>query len=278
MARPGISWSPIRYLHSALRGGYPSLEDWFCQAYLLGLKCVEVHQALLPARAPEALRQVRKRLERHELRVSILTCAPDFAHPEPKVREAHLADVVGMLEAAKVLGAPGLRVTAGCKHDEVSREDGIIWATELLQRLADAANRAGLKLGLENHYRDRTWHAPDFAHEPDVFLELCERTKDSPLGVNFDTGNPLMTASDPLAILEPVKQRVWHVHASDRVPGQFGQTVLGEGAVDFDAIFRCLAKAGFGGAISIDDGNPEGDAGLARGLRFVRAKVAQWWG
>jgi sugar phosphate isomerase/epimerase len=277
MPRPAISWNPARYLHSALHGGYPVLEDWLAQAYVLGLRFVEVHQALLPSRAPEMLRQIRRRLEGHELRVCLLTCAPDFTHPEPLVREAHFHDMLGMLDVAKLLGAPCLRVTAGCQHDAVSRDDGLIWCAELIQRLADSAQRAGLKLALENHFRDRTWPAPDFAHEPEVFLEVCRRTRSSPLGISFDTSHPLLSATDPLGVLEPVKERVCHLRASDRFPGQYGHTVVGEGAVDFDAVLRCLSEAGFSGAVSVEDGSPEGDEGLARGLRFVRAKVAQWW-
>ena len=86
-----------------------------------------------------------------------------------------------------------------------------------------------------------------------------------------------MAAESVPSSLEVVKHKVWRVRASDRFPGQYGHTVIGEGAVDFAPLFECLSGIGYDGFISLEDSNPEGDAGLERGLRFVRRKVAQWW-
>jgi sugar phosphate isomerase/epimerase len=67
------------------------------------------------------------------------------------------------------------------------------------------------------------------------------------------------------------------MHASDRFPGEYRHSVVGEGAVDFDSIFRCLAAIGYDGFISLEDGNPEGDEGTGRGLRFLRRMVVKHW-
>ncbi|MES4792067.1 MAG: hypothetical protein C4321_02950, partial [Chloroflexota bacterium] len=129
-----------------------------------------------------------------------------------------------------------------------------------------------------NHYQDRRWSRPDFAFHADVFLEIFRGIKDSPVGVNFDCSNQLMAGEDTLAVLNEVKEKVWHVHASDRFPGEYRHSVVGEGAVDFDPIFRVLAETGFSGYISLEDGNPEGDAGTVRGLDFLRRKIREHWG
>ena len=79
------------------------------------------------------------------------------------------------------------------------------------------------------------------------------------------------------AVLEVVKHKVWHSHASDRFPGKYDHSVIGEGSVDFDPIFACLAEIGYNGYISLEDNNPEGHEGSRRAVAFIRRKVAEHW-
>ena len=69
-----------------------------------------------------------------------------------------------------------------------------------------------------------------------------------------------------------------HSHASDRFPGKYDHSVIGEGSVDFDQIFACLACIGYDGYISLEDNNPEGHSGTGRAVAFIRRKVAEHWG
>jgi sugar phosphate isomerase/epimerase len=278
MARPTISWNPLRYVNSMMDEGRPTLAEVFAQARDFGFDHVELHHGLLPARTEAGARDVRALLDRHGLRMSQFTCAPDFTHPDPAVREAQQAEMRENVDLALILGAPGCRITTGCKYDEVSREQGIAWAAENFLRLAEYAQPRGVRLGMENHYRDRRWSNEDFAFHGDVFLAVFERVKQSWVGVNFDASNQVMVGEDPMDVLRVVKHKVWHMHASDRFPGQYAHSVIGEGSVQFDPIFACLAEIGYDGYISLEDGNPEGDAGTARALAFIRCKVDEHWG
>ena len=276
--RPKLSWIPVRYIDSCMDRGEPTLEEIIEQAYEFGLRTLEIYRGFLRSREREYLRHIRECLDRNELSVCQITCAPDFTHPDLQVREAEYGDMLRWVEAAQALGAAGLRVTAGCVHEGVSREEGIRWAAEYLARLGSHADPLGVRLGFENHYRDRRWESNDFAFHTGEFLAIFERLADTPVMVNFDASNQLMTDDDPMRVLEVVKHRVWHLHASDRLPGEYRHTVVGEGGVDFDAIFHCLAEVGFAGVISLEDGNPEGDEGTGRALRFLRRKVVDHWG
>ncbi|HIE52171.1 MAG TPA: sugar phosphate isomerase/epimerase [Armatimonadetes bacterium] len=277
MKPPILSWSPLRYIASMIERGEPGFEAWFAQARGYGLHYLEMHYRV-PPRDPAALRDLRRLLDRYELSLSQFICTPDFTHPDRAYRDAQLEFMRENLAVARALGAVGCRVTAGCGYEEVSTEQGIAWAAEYLQRLGDLAEKQGLKLGFENHYRDR-YYGPrqDFCFHAEVFLAVFERIKDSPVGVNFDCSNQLMGDEDPLAVLEVVKPKVWHVHASDRPRGRYEHSVIGEGDVPFDALFQTLADSGYQGFISLEDGNPEGDAGTERGLAFLRRKIAQYW-
>lgn len=58
--------------------------------------------------------------------------------------------------------------------------------------------------------------------------------------------------------------------------------VIGEGLNDYDKIFATLARGGFGGWVSIEDG--EGDTveagmeNLRRSVAFLREKMTRWLG
>ena len=155
----------------------------------------------------------------------------------------------------------------------MTRADGVARTVDGIRRSLDHAERRGVVLCLENHYKDGTWRYPEFAQAEDVFLEILDRIDSPSLGVQYDPSNATVGGYDPIAFLERVKHRVVTVHASDRylAPGasldalnsQDGSTgyaaVLthgetGTGLNDYDAIFRILADVGFDGWISIEDG------------------------
>lgn len=277
-ARPEASWLAVRYIDSCIDEGRPTLEEIIGQAYEFGLRFIEIYLGMLRSHEADYLSRIRETLDRNGLAACQITCAPDFTHPDRAERDRQYEEMVRNVGTAQALGARGVRVTAGCVHEGVSRNDGIAWATEYLARLADHAEPRGVRLGFENHYRDRRWTRNDFAFHTAEYLAILDRLRDTPVGVNFDTSNQLMSGGDPMAVLEVVKEKVWHVHASDRLPGEYRHTVVGEGAVDFDPILRCLGEVGFDGFISLEDGNPEGDEGTVRGLRFIRRKIAEHWG
>jgi len=278
MPRPQISWNPLRYVNSMIDTGTPTLADVCAEARDLGLDHIEWHYGVIPDHSLAQIEGVRRLLDRYGLRVSQWTCAPDFTHPDPERRRRVLEEMKHEVEVARVLGAAGCRVTAGCRHPGVSTEQGIEWAVEGLLRLAEYAEPRGIRLGFENHYRDRRWTDEDFAFRKETFLAIFERVKESWVGVNFDASNQLMCHEDPMDVLRVVKHKVWHMHASDRHPGRYEHTVIGEGSVDFDPIFACLAEIGYCGYVSLEDNNPEGHAGTVRALAFVRGKIAQHWG
>lgn len=276
-SRPQVSWLAVRHINPCMDEGRPTLEAIIEEAHVLGLRHIEIYRGFLASREADYLRHVRRVLCRNELQVSQITCAPDFTHPDPGVREAEYADMVAWIGAAQALDAAGVRVTAGCVHEGVPREEALRWAVEGLSRLGDHAEARGVRLGFENHYRDKRWTSNDFCFHTAEFLAVFEGLRDTPVGVNFDASNQLMTGEDPLPVLEVVKHKVWHMHASDRRPGEYTHTVIGEGAVDFDGLFRCLAGIGYAGYISLEDGQTEGQAGTIRSLEFVRGKVQRHW-
>ncbi|MCS7222944.1 MAG: sugar phosphate isomerase/epimerase [Armatimonadetes bacterium] len=276
--KPAISWSPVRFLQTMLETGFPTLSQLLDMAKSFGVGYVELHWAMIPEYDRRSLDQLRKELTSRDLRLGLLTCAPDFTHPDPDERERQLDQMKTYVVAAWVLDAVGVRVTTGCAHEGVSRQQGVDWAVACLSELSEFAFQRGVRLGLENHYKDRLWALPDFAFDPDIFLEVVGRLKGAAVDINFDCANPLMTGKDPVALLEAVIDRVFHIHISDRKTGEYSHRVLGEGDVPISALLRLLAEHRYAGLISLEDGQSyAGDEGTRQSLTLLRQEIDRHW-
>jgi len=255
-----------------------TVEDWLLKARAFGLDAVEMYWLFLEDRKQSELGGVIATLKDLGLKVSMLTCSPDLTNPDPITRRQQMSQMEQNIEMAHRLGAPFVRVTTGQTHPGLTEEYGMALVEDSLMSLSEFAYPLGVKLAIENHYRDRcVWEREDFAASADVFLKLFERIKTLPIGVNFDCSNQLVRGEDPLLVLKEIKKRVVGVHASDRLVGEYQHSVIGEGSVPFDDIFAILAAEGFFGYISAEDGNPEGDEGFKRSLAFLRRKIDEYW-
>ena len=116
---------------------------------------------------------------------------------------------------------------------------------------------------MENHYKDGTWHYPEFAQPEDIFLEVLDRIDSPYFGVQYDPSNAIVGGYDPIRFLEKVLARVVTMHASDRslAPGatlndlrqsdgalgyseKLRHGEVGRGLIDYDTIFAILARGG----------------------------------
>jgi sugar phosphate isomerase/epimerase len=117
-----------------------SLFDWLEIASGLPLDGTEIHWRMLP-NAPGDLDRLRAALHSRHLRVSQVTCAPDFTHPDVMMRTAEIARTRNDVEVAAALGATCVRITAGQAHPQTTQEDGIRWIVDAVRPLLDHAAR-----------------------------------------------------------------------------------------------------------------------------------------
>ena len=204
-----------------------------------------------------------------------------------------------MIRVAHRLGGEGVvcRVLSGQRWPEITREQGLEYASAGIQACLPLAKELGVVLGLENHYKDGYWKYAEFAQQADVFLDLVKLIPESSnFGVQYDPSNAVVAGDDPVELLKQVSDRVVSMHASDRflVPGatledlkaaegsegyasilQHG--VTGQGLNDYAAIFSILKQANYSGWISIEDGM-NGMEEMAQSLAFLRESVDHYWG
>lgn len=277
-SRPAISWLPVRLFDAVLIDRTVPVEEWLRKAAGYGLEAVEMYAPFLQQNGRSTVEDVRLALERLGLKVSMITCSPDLTHPDLDVRRRELAAMERAIQNAATLGATAVRCTTGQAHPGLSEPEGLDIVSDALLRLAEYARPLNVKIALENHYRDRMcMEYPDFAHKLEVWLKLFERIKDSPVMVNLDASNPAMVGESALDLIPVVGEKMVSMHASDRKSGSYPHTVIGEGDVDYEGIFRALAAIGYRGWISIEDGQPEGDSGFLRSLENVRRLVSRAW-
>lgn len=274
-AVPTISWIPVRIFSAVLEEKTLTVEQWLHSARHFGLSAIELYHPFLKCLS---LEKTRALLDELDLRVSLVTCSPDISHPEPSIRQMELNNARQALNDAAALGASGIRCTTGQAHPGLEESEGLKIVSEGLISLAEEAQSLGVKVALENHYRDRMcMEFPDFAHKKEVFFKLWDLVKASPVAINLDCSNPVMVGDSPLEIMDVVGDRIISIHASDRKSGTYLHTSIGDGDVDYPAVFARLKEMNYSGWISIEDGQPNGDAGFQKSLDYVRGLVGRFW-
>lgn len=260
-----LSCLPVS-LYADFRRGALSLETWFQWARALGLDGADLSVAHLRSYEPGYLHQLRDRARAQGLEIAMLVAYSDFTLPTAAQRERHCTLLERQIEAAACLNAPYIRLTAGQAWPGVNPRQGLRWAADGLQRAADWAAARGVQALYENHTRGSVWAWNDFSQAADRYLALVEATRDSALGLLFDTANNLALYDDPLSVLRQVAARVTAVHWADvKEPGSFQPVVIGTGASPHREIAACLAAAGFDGWISVEEASGTGRAGLRQG-------------
>ena len=211
----------------------------------------------------------------------MMCASPDFTRPGEGELERELAAYRRVLRRCSILGVRYCRILSGQRRPQMTRE-GIDRTVRAISNALETTRELDLVLVLENHFKDGFWDYPEFAQDPLIYLEILEALPTDPhFGVNFDPSNALTAGWDPLDLLDAVIDRVVTMHASDRQwierngRRELQHGIIGEGAIDYDGVFSRLARAGFRGWISIEDGNDPviGIECLQRSATYLRSQM-----
>jgi sugar phosphate isomerase/epimerase len=293
-ARPRISVFPKCYFDALCRGEMGYLA-WIRSAPPLGGEGLEHYDGFFRSFDRADVDPVLEAMAATGQTSSMLCFSPDFTHPEPAERRRQVERQQVAIDLAVRLGTRFCRTLSGQQRPDLSRHDGINRTVEGLIRSLDYAEKRDVVLCLENHYKDGTWLYPEFAQPEDIFLEILDRVDSPRLGVQYDPSNAIVGGYDPIRFLEKVMPRVVTMHASDRAlaPGATledlregdGKTgysdklrhgEVGLGLIDYDAIFAILARHGYSGWISVEDG-VNGLAELERSVGFLKRKRDEFY-
>jgi sugar phosphate isomerase/epimerase len=293
-----ISAFPKCYLDKIAGERSMSVFDWIEMAKTLDADGLEMYEGFFTSLEPAYLDSVGDAIRAAGFAMPMLCCSPDFTNPDAEARKRAVDHEAEMIRVTRRLGGPRAvcRVLSGQRYPEVSRQQGLAWVAECIEQVLPVARENDIVLGLENHYKDGFWKYPEFAQKKDVFLELLAAIPDRKhFGVQFDPSNALVAGDDPVELLRAVADRVVSMHASDRylaegasladlrqADGTIGYSpnlrhgVTGKGLNDYDSIFSTLAKHGYRGWVSIEDGMNGLDE-MAESLAFLRRMTAKYF-
>jgi sugar phosphate isomerase/epimerase len=288
-AAPRISVFPKCYFDELCRGEMDYVA-WLRSAATLGGEGIEHYDGFFRSFRPADVDPAIATMAETGQVSSMLCFSPDFTSDDAGERARQVQRQRDAIDLAVRLGTRFCRTLSGQAWPGLSRRDGIARTVEGLQRSIDYAESRDVILCLENHYKDGTWRYPEFAQPEDIFLEILERVDSPRLGVQYDPSNAIVGGYDPIRFLEKVLPRVVTMHASDRslAPGatldelkqadgavgysdKLRHGEVGKGLIDYDAVFKILAAAGFSGWISIEDGINGLDE-LERSVIFLKNK------
>ncbi len=292
---PRISVFP-KFAFDRLVAREMSFEQWIRDAARLGGEGIEHYDRFFPSLEPAEVDRIRRLIDETGQVTSMICFSPDFTHPDAAERARQVERQKAAIDLTVRLGAKHCRTLSGQRFPGLSRADGIARTLDSIRRSLEYAERRGVTLCMENHYKDGTWRYPEFAQPEDIYLEIIGQIDSPNFGVQYDPSNAFVGGFDPVRFLEKVRHRVVTMHASDRylAPGatledlklgdgttgyasalKHGET--GKGLNDYDAIFRILADTGFNGWISVEAGM-EGLDEIARSAEFLKQKRAQYYG
>jgi len=287
--KPKLSAFPKCFMDELVVHRTMTVAQWIEMASTLGVDGLEFYSGFIVDQ-PAFLRETKANLARHGLAMPMLCCSPDFTQPDPVLLQQEIDREKRMIEITAFFGGRYCRVLSGQRRPELSRAAGVAQVVKVIKGLLPFAEKNGVVLTLENHYKDNYWQYPEFAQKMDVFVEIVNQIESPWFGVNYDPSNTILAGEDPIELLERVKRRVVTMHASDRYlkegtiadlrkeedsvgyARRLSHGVIGKGMNDYDKIFSILRSVGFASWISIEDGM-DGMDDLRASVSFLREKI-----
>jgi len=291
---PKIGLMPRCYLND-IAAGRIDLLAWLDDAACLEPEGHELHAAFFEGKPCSHAHRVRCHAEALGTPVVSLCYAPDFTQPDPAARRREVRRQQQAIRLAASLGAGLCRTLSGQRREGLSADEAIGWVVECIEQSLPVAEDCGVKLVIENHYKDAFWTYPEFAQKADVFLRIVRRIPSPHFGVQFDPSNAILAGDDPIELLHRVKGRLLAMHASDRflepgaslddlrqADGTLGYSPklrhgeVGKGLNDYHAIFAILREIGYDGWINVENGDTM--ASMRNSICFLKAMRDKYFG
>lgn len=221
-------------------------ERAIAQTAELGFDLIEI-PALDPASIDAPF--TRKMLDRYQLGTTLslgLDASTDISSGNPDTLARGEARLMQVLGVAREIGAThvcGILYSALQKYFQPPSEAGISGSVEVLRRIGEEAAQHGVTIGLEvvNRYESNVLNTAAQA------VAFARRVALPNVKVHLDTYHMNIEEADLESALIETGGMLGYFHI-----GESGRGYLGAGNIDFDRVFRGLAKAAYEGPITFE--------------------------
>ena len=221
-------------------------ERAIAQTAEIGFDLIEI-PALDPSSIDTAF--TAKMLDRYKLGTTLslgLDAATDISSGDRDKQARGEARLMQVLAVARDVGAThvcGILYSAFQKYFEPPTPAGIAGSVEVLRRVGEKAEQHGITIGLEvvNRYESNLLNTAAQA------VAFASRVALPNVKVHLDTYHMNIEEADLESALIDSGDMLGYVHI-----GESGRGYLGAGNIDFDRVFRGLAKAGYSGPITFE--------------------------
>jgi len=253
-----LAFSSNAYLHFAI-------EETIRKIAELGYTGIEI-LADVPHAWPAGLleerkQSIREHLARHQLAISNVNAFmmnavadprqpywhPGWTDPDPHYRAIRREHTRRALRLARELGAPQITTEPGglLAPGQTWDDAAEIFYDELMPCVA-VAEEVGVRLLIEPE--------PELMIERfDQYLAFVERIDSPWVGLNFDIGHAYCVREDPQDWVPRMAEHTRHYHFEDIAATRVHQHLIpGQGAIDFVATLRAIARTGYDGWLTVE--------------------------
>lgn len=235
----GVLWGSF-CRHEAL-GVIEEPVERVCKAHEYGLNCYQFSDGReVSFGDEEGLRAMRVLLDDLGMGCNITTglVRPAREGDEGPIRRAF--DAAAALDALCVCAhwSPGMNARWKEHWDQQKADEYVNADIEATAKLAEFAEEYGIRLAFENHL--------DYTFEE--VARILDTVQSPYVGLQFDTGNPLLFLQDPMRFARHFEGRIFSLHFKDAyaLPDPDGARIVwcpvGEGIVDMAAILEVVRR------------------------------------
>jgi len=170
---------------------------------------------------------------------------PSLSSRDAAQRRWRLDYSIAALELAARVGAGNISVTSGRPDSGGTPARGLELFVDSLERLCEAAEPLGVRVGVEYEPGLLVERAGELA-------EVIERVGSPLLGANLDIGHSWLDGEEPERAAALLAGRIWNVHVEDIAARKHFHLVPGDGDLPIPRWLAALDAAGYGGFHTVE--------------------------
>jgi deoxyribonuclease-4 len=180
----------------------------------------------------------------------------------PQMREYSVQQFLDIIDLCEEIGVPMIVVVPGRRANFAPPplEAAYAWLKAGLEVLLPHAERAGVRLILENHHMSSMPTVKQMVTFLDAFGS-------DHLGIAYDVANAEFVGEDQAAAIQTAGRWLRQVHLSDASRSKWDHAPIGRSAVDFAAVAEALREINFSGTSIVELISETPDADMAGALR-----------